>query len=261
MSRLIVISVVLFSLLLVSAVGAQDAMTPLPTTIRTDGITFTNSFPTTTTVIGAWSGYPVDESWPGGFYGMPMHTRVDFPDYVTDFFAEGPTPAVQPVMHIFDTRAYTDFPFWSQDLTELQSLVADQQVPAIYTNLPFVPPPNATQVLYAQPEFIGFDGGSGVRYLTYFAQDASPLMSYSVFYTFQGVTDDGARRISISLPLVTDLLPGTLPDDFDWDAFSAGHDAYLADTVAALNAADPDSFTPPLARLDSFVRGLSVTSN
>src|SRR5690606_24028253 len=62
--------------------------------------------------------------------------------------------------------------------------------------LPMLPAIPASQVFRIQPTLVDFEGGRGVRYLTYYTQAPSPITDRDIFYTFQGVTDDGAYYIS-----------------------------------------------------------------
>ena len=49
----------------------------------------------------------------------------------------------------------------------------------------------------------------GVRFITRYAQDVSPVTNQSVFFTFQGLTSDGQHYVSLFWPVDTSSLPNT----------------------------------------------------
>ena len=81
-----------------------------------------------------------------------------------------------------------------------------------------------------------------------------------MFYTFQGLTSDGAYYIASFFPVTTAALPES-PESVaveDWDVFSANFAAYLLATTDALDQLTPADFTPNLTLLDSVVASLQV---
>lgn len=168
------------------------------------------------------------------------------------------------VYRIADLETYQE-PTYMQVVEELRGL--DTTTLADYANattnfetahLPFMPVPNATQVMRAHPAALKVGSVAGIEYYTYFSQSLEPILEGQVFYTFQGITADGLYYISFSLPVQTGLLPATIPQDFNWDAFSAGYPAYLQETFAAINTADPAVFTPATSDLHAFIESLTV---
>jgi hypothetical protein len=123
--------------------------------------------------------------------------------------------------------------------------------------LPFLPWLNARQVFCAQPALLRFAGGSGVRYLTYYAQDESPALDGWVFYTFQGVTDDSQFYVSAHFPVATGIFPTeppanqVFPDPTYWTT--------LSDQLTQLNAQAPAAFAPSLELLDALVQSIALT--
>ena len=57
--------------------------------------------------------------------------------------------------------------------------------------IPILPPADAAQVLKARVKLLSFHGGKGFAFLTAYAQDDVPVANDALFYTFQGLTDDG----------------------------------------------------------------------
>ncbi len=131
-----------------------------------------------------------------------------------------------------------------------------------YQPLPFLPWINETQTFCAQPQVLGFIGGKGIRYLSYYAQGPAPVLDGSVFYTFQGLTDDGQFYVSAVFPIATGIFPDELPDqptisDSGSD-YSSEWLSTLTDQLAQLNAQAGDSFDPSLATLDELVNSIHI---
>lgn len=101
----------------------------------------------------------------------------------------------------------------------------DQHLPE---NLPFLPTFNAGQVFHSNERPFAFQNGTGIRFLTQYAQAPYPVNNFSLFYTFQGLTNDGKYYVAAILPINAAFLspdgnPDTpLPVDgvpFDWNNY------------------------------------------
>ena len=135
-------------------------------------------------------------------------------------------------------------------------------------NLPFLPVFNAGQVFHSNEQVIKFQNGTGVRFLTQYAQAPYPVNNESLFYTFQGLTSDGAYYVSAILPINAAFLsadgnPETpLPADgvpFDWNNFENVPQHF--DLVKQkLNATDPNAFTPSLSNLDALIQSITISA-
>jgi hypothetical protein len=129
------------------------------------------------------------------------------------------------------------------------------------SDLPFLPIFNAAQVFTARYGVVGFQNGSGIRYLTLFAQYAAPINNHDLFYTFQGLTSDGQYWVSIILPISNPILPengDNPPGGQSWEDFSNNYQAYAADMTVQLNAQPPDSFAPALTLLDALINSIII---
>ena len=62
-------------------------------------------------------------------------------------------------------------------------------------------PGNAAQLVHSRTSYLELPGAKGVRFLTAYATDPMPITAEDLFYTFQGVTNDGAYYISAFFPL------------------------------------------------------------
>lgn len=130
--------------------------------------------------------------------------------------------------------------------------------------MPFLPWINMQQSLCAQPQMIEFSGGRGIRYISYYAQGPNPVLDQQVFYTFQGLTDDGRFYVSAFFPIETGIFPTEPPPcpkcgQPDYDPFTewAG---VLAEQLTRLNDQPADRFAPSLAVLDELIQSIRIGS-
>jgi len=131
---------------------------------------------------------------------------------------------------------------------------------SIQGEIPVLPFADAFQVLKARVKLLTFHGGKGFAFVTAYAQDDVPVANDSLFYTFQGLTDDGRYWISFYYPVNASVLPKTeqdSPEMKDYDAFEKHLDTYRKKTVRALE--DPKTvYTPDLTKLDALVRSIEI---
>lgn len=128
--------------------------------------------------------------------------------------------------------------------------------------MPFVPWINAKQSFCAQPQILTFGNGKGVRYLSHYAQDPSPVLDQQVFYTFQGLTEDGQFYISAFFPVATGIFPLEPPDcpqcgKPNYDPV-AEWVSMLTEQLVQLNARSADTFVPPLKVLDELIQSIQI---
>jgi len=116
---------------------------------------------------------------------------------------------------------------------------------------------NAAQFIRSQVEFINFQNGTGVRFLSQYGQAAGSIGWPNLFYAFQGFTADGAFYISVILPVNHPSLPH--PNNVTMDnAFYDNFMTYAAEMSIQLNGEDPGMFMPSLLLLDELVESLLV---
>ncbi len=150
-------------------------------------------------------------------------------------------------------------------VAELQSIIASGSIPpfavSFSSTLPFLPTFNAAQVFYAQEQNLAFVNGSGIRFITEYAQYYAPANNHDLFYTYQGITSDGLYWISVILPINHPMLPANAdnpPGGMTWEEFSNNYDPYITDMVFQLNTQPPDSYIPTLFALDALVSSIIV---
>ena len=155
----------------------------------------------------------------------------------------------------------------NEDMAEpfntLKAIIAGQPLPE---NLPFLPAFNAAQMFHSNEQILTFQSGKGIRFLTQYGQAPYPVNNNSLFYTFQGLTDNGAYYVAAILPvnaafLSADGNPDTpLPVDgvpFDWENLE-NIDQHFELAKQKLNATDPSAFNPSLTDIDALIESIQI---
>jgi hypothetical protein len=183
---------------------------------------------------------------------VPEHVRFVFRDYAWNGSMHTPAIYIYPVDAYRTTNEYVN-----ENIDRLIELLG--QRPAEPGTIPFLPVWNAAQMIASNVEYMDFQNGSGVRYLSQYGQAIYPINNNGLFYTFQGITSDGAWYVAVVMPVAHPMLPSTdEPPGGDWEAFSDQFEAYLSETKALLETQSDVSFTPDLRLLDAMARSLQV---
>ena len=175
----------------------------------------------------------------------------------------------QGMIQVFPVADYEQaLPMVEQRVQALQALLADKPA-APGQEIPVLPVFNEAQILRAQMRYLDFANGAGVRFVTMYAQGLVPVTNKTVFYTYQGLTADGAYWVSAILPVNATFLPADdagaseppaggvpFPAEPDPEQVKAYYQA-VADKMNATPAAD---FTPSLEALDAMMQSLQVTA-
>jgi hypothetical protein len=205
---------------------------------------------------------PLPEVLEGPSYWLatPEHIRFSFADPGLSPGRQrmGFNLAVEAQILVFPLAELADInPLVLTQIETLRNLLAERgTVPS--GELPLLPLTNSAQVFHAQVQYLDFDHIQGLRFISQHSQDQHPIMlSPELFYTFQGITDDGAYYVAAFFPLTTTVLPDTIEVD-DWDAFHANYDTYLSETTAILDQLLLTEFTPDITLLDAVVTSLWV---
>ncbi len=185
---------------------------------------------------------------------VPQHREIALEGYPVEGNAQAARVLVYPVEEFAATNAEA-----ASRIETLRQLLQKQAVePGM--QLPFLPLVNAGGALQARVKFLTFEGGQGVRYLTQLGQGPEPINNEGLFYTFQGLTDDGANYVAAILPVAHAALPESVASvpESERQAQLENFGQYVADTTAMLEAQAEDSFTPSLAQLDALMQSIQV---
>jgi hypothetical protein len=174
-----------------------------------------------------------------------------------------------PIVQIYPLAAYEALaPSISDTVTQLQQILTAK--PADFQNgIPLLPIENAAQIFRAQVSYIDFQNGSGIGFLTQYAQNFDPVNNNELFYTFQGLTADGKYWVSIFLPVNASFLQPSYDDptvpadgipapDQNSANLDTEYTTYYSAMVQKLNATSVDAFNPTLECIQSFVHSLNV---
>lgn len=127
---------------------------------------------------------------------------------------------------------------------------------------------NATRILRVQDKLLSFQNGKGERAIVHYAQDTGPLTNEGLFYSYQGVTDDGLYYVSATFPVKAAFLPNTFADGFlGMPTTTPGDPGYMEGYVEAVNHFNRDAterleqldaagYQPNLRTLDAIIRSL-----
>jgi putative hemolysin len=198
------------------------------------------------------------DAFMGGDNTTPEHVKFSFEGYPLADTLHHPQIHVYPVAEFEASSAVA-----ADAIAGLRDLLAAPPADPMAADygpagIPFLPLFNAAQVFHTQVEFLDFQNGSGVRFLTQYDQAYLPINNNELFYTFQGLTDDGTYYVAAIFPVSNPGLPADssgLNED-NYEAFIEGFQEYLGDIASNLNAQDAASFTPSLDSLDALVQSI-----
>lgn len=131
--------------------------------------------------------------------------------------------------------------------------------------IPVAPVPTASQVYQAQVRYLPFTGGTGIRFISSYAQDVSPITNDDLIYSYQGLTSDGKYWVSLFYPVTTAALPNSIQDTQvtgeNYDTFAQNYTTYIEQTTTKINNLEPDEFGPSLNSLDQMVQSIIIPAN
>lgn len=257
--------------------GNQSGIPPAPTQAVLPLPSPTTAAPTNTPQPSAYFNgitFTYDPSLSKGVSAQTIEASAPASDQMP-FFAVNPkedqfnfqgypiTQNLPPQILVFSVSEYEKLisdPVLNKQIDDLKKLLADRPADSS-GELPFLPIMNAGQLMHAQLKYIKFQNGTGIRYLAEYGQNFAPLSNTLLFYTFQGITSDGAYYISATLPVNHAKLPGDdgeLQLTKDFQKFSDNFPSYVVDIQNKLNAEQASSFTPSLDTLDAMIISLKV---
>lgn len=184
----------------------------------------------------------------------PQHIMFTFNGYPLPDAFHTPRILVYPVGEFEALSEYA-----TSEIERLEQLLIEKPS-EITDSIPLMPIFNAAQMLHTQVRYLSFQNGEGVRFLSMYGQAIYPVDNKNLFYTFQGMTGDGAKYVAVFMPVSHPSLPadGTEIMNQDYESFEANWESYLADIVSQLDAQSGDSFMPGLPLLDAMVESIRV---
>jgi len=172
----------------------------------------------------------------------------------------------QAVVEIYPADSYAGVNSWAaSSLTRLRAVLASPMAPLTNDNLPTVPFNGAAAQQYAaQAKILEFQGGTGARMLSQYAQFPGPILRDDSFYHYEGLTSDGKYLVAVLLPVILPLKttadnPSADGVAYPADRNSAGLVSYYKGITDLLNAAAPESFQPTITQMDALIQSISIS--
>jgi hypothetical protein len=193
--------------------------------------------------------------------GWDVHPAYD-EFRLVDFPVQNPGAYFEPIITIYPMKEFAAMSeYAAEQLDAMTTLLANEPQSLVDPDTPLIPIFNAARVFQTRTSYIAFQNGAGFRFITHYAQGFDIFTDENVFYTFQGLTDDGLYWVSVFMPLYTPVLPDTFDysDDFDWDALVEQYPSYLAEITGSLDTLSPGEFTPDMNLLDEMIASLLIT--
>jgi hypothetical protein len=162
----------------------------------------------------------------------------------------------EPQIFIFSVEDLSMYEAAARAAQDLQTLLQSQQEGQ---TLPFLPLASDVQQMHAQVKFLNFKNGQGVRYLTQYSNGMSPINNQQLFYTFQGLTNDGKSYVAAVLPVSLTGLPSHPTDTANLPLeFTSDYPTYVTSMVNLLNLQAASGYVPDLEKLDALVQSIEV---
>jgi hypothetical protein len=99
---------------------------------------------------------------------------------------------------------------------------------------------------------------SGVRFLTLYSQGLVGVDNYDIFYTYQGISEDGRYYIAAVLPINSTLLSNEELTQAELETIAGDYPGYITTMTDLLIADNGASLTPTLAALDAMMMSLTI---
>ena len=163
-----------------------------------------------------------------------------------------------PAINIYPVQEYINVnPDVADTVSRLQTLLNNPVDNP--DSIPFLPAWNAGPLFKAHIEYLEFNDIKGIRFLTQYGQAAWPVNSHDMFYTFQGLTNDGKYYISVIMPVSHPQLPASGEEyTGSMDDLYEDFTAYMEETLPKLESWQEGEFTPRLDSLDKMVKSIKI---
>jgi hypothetical protein len=194
---------------------------------------------------------------PMDIFIYPTHTELTIQNYPLIHTQFAPQVTIYPVNR-FSELLPDVLP---RLVSDLESLISSGTWSSRV--LPFLPPLPMTQTFFSHETVISFNGGQGVRFITDYNEASHPISNRTIFYTFQGLTDDRMYWVAVTLPISNPILPADVdfpppPEGNTIESWFQNYSSYVSDVKDALEAQTPGSFSPTINILDSLVESITV---
>jgi hypothetical protein len=184
----------------------------------------------------------------------PLHTKVTLTSYLLA------NRMMQPVITVFSIADYAALlpDIVNADVSDLQALIGGGTAAG---DLPVLPVLNAHQLFSAQTALLQFQSGSGIGFITQYAEAYVPVNNHDLFFAYQGLTADGKYWVSVIMPISHPSLWDNRgnPANTVYGVINDNPDAYYSQQAADLNNKAPRTFVPMLSTLTDLVESILIT--
>jgi hypothetical protein len=164
-----------------------------------------------------------------------------------------------PQILLFDAGAFEALsPMAAERIAQLKALLRERPDQPL-DEIPALPVANGAQMFHVKVAYLEFAGGSGVRFVTQYAQEARHVNNQEVFYSFQGLSSDGRYYVAATFPVMSEILPAanaSKPDGSDAPRFL--EESNQVAIIPQLEALPDAKWTPDLALLDAVIRSIKI---
>lgn len=175
----------------------------------------------------------------------------------------------EQVIQIYPVARFTELvPSLVDHVSEMQQVLANK--PANYANsIPVLPIMGAAQLFKSHIEYINFQNGQGVGFITEYAQYPAPVNNTDMFYTYQGLSADEKYWISVILPINAAYLQpsndnptipadGIAPPDMNSATYAEDTKAYYVQMTQKLDSTSGDAFTPTIPCISQLIQSINI---
>jgi hypothetical protein len=248
------------------ALGGQALAQDTPSTVSFNGIGFSFD-PTLGTSVNIASVPAQSSAQAQVGVAAPAHTAFAIYGARTE---TAKTPRIEsgPVVRVYSVADMSGFAEYSNALSSLQNLLSQRpdlttyMAPTTNSNnlsLPYLPAAQAGQPLRARAVYVDTPELQGVSYLTGFRQDVSAFAAKDFWYTFQGISTDGAWYVSVVTPVKASMFPKKVKAKDNNFKNADQYTTYLTDAISKLNTGDDSAFSPPLTAIDALVQSITLS--
>lgn len=195
--------------------------------------------------------------------GHPEHLRFVFGDRESsnNFRTDEPQLLIFPISRYRSLFIENELKEFNSIISLINSILQEQKVTP-EQDIPILPTVEAYQVFHLQERFLEFKGGKGVRFLSMYAQDPPPLTNDRLFYTFQGLTNDGKYYVALYYPVTTLKLPDSLNEIGETIIpvlqEKEKYQRYLTKGITILSRLKDGEFKPDLKKIDEIIQSLKI---
>jgi len=175
--------------------------------------------------------------------GEPEHLRITFDnDEADNNFVWKRQILIYPLAsyaQLFKGKERAEF---DRTVGSLKSIIQKRSGAGV-KEFPMLPAMDCYEVFHSHVKILDYKGGTGVAFLTCYAQDEAPFKNGDFFYSYQGLSSDGRYYIALTYPVKAKALKDNMP-------LKAG--------IKLLTNLKADEFTPSLGEIDKMIESISI---